>query len=56
MILNSIDINSSEVAVRKQKIYIISIMKPEPMVYVGQTCDKWGFRTIFPTYDMRNID
>ncbi len=42
MILNSIDINSSGVVVRKPQIYIISIMKPEPMVYVGQTCQKNG--------------
>lgn len=42
MTLNTIDINSSKVADRKPQIYIISIMKPEPLVYVGQTCQKNG--------------
>ena len=34
MILNTIDINSSKVAVRKPQIYIICVMKPRPVVYV----------------------
>lgn len=42
MILNTIDINSSKVAVRKPQIYIICVMKPKPVVYVGQTCQKNG--------------
>lgn len=42
MILNTIDINSSKVAIRNPQIYIISILKPEPLVYIGQTCQKNG--------------
>lgn len=42
MILNTIDVNSSNVAVRRPQIYIICVMKPKPLVYVGQTCQKNG--------------
>lgn len=42
MNLNTIDVNSSKVAIRKPQIYIICVMKPEPLVYVGQTCQKNG--------------
>lgn len=42
MILNTIDINSSKVAVRKPQIYIICVMQPKPVVYVGQTCQRNG--------------
>lgn len=42
MILNTIDINSSKVSVRKPQIYIICVLKPKPVVYVGQTCQKNG--------------
>ncbi len=42
MILNTIDVNSSKVAVRKPQIYIICVMKPEPVAYVGQTCQRNG--------------
>lgn len=42
MILNTIDVNSSNVAVRKPQIYVICVLKPEPIVYVGQTCQKNG--------------
>lgn len=42
MNLNTIDVNSSNVAICIPQIYIICIMKPEPLVYVGQTCQKKG--------------
>lgn len=42
MILNRIDVNSSRAAIRIPQVYIICIMKPEPLVYVGQTCQKNG--------------
>lgn len=42
MILNTIDVSSSKVAVRKPQVYIICVMKPEPVVYIGQTCQKNG--------------
>lgn len=44
---NIIKINSSNVSVRIPQVYIIYVRQPEALVYVGQTCQKYGILARF---------
>lgn len=40
--MNNIYISNTEVALRKPFLYFIAIIKPLPLLYVGQTCQRQG--------------
>lgn len=57
--LNRIYISSTEVASRKPFIYFIAILKPVALLYVGQTCQRYGvlgrfFQHLEPDGTLRN--
>lgn len=40
--LNNIYLSSTEIVTRKPFIYFIAVVKPYPLLYVGQTCQRQG--------------